>query len=537
MQMAEKGHILSLYQWIGSSNADLASAGNWFNATDPSTGGAPGFNDVGVIEVGEGLYGVLNVAALDIVQASGAPTISITGSSTQVTAASVGIGEGFTLDTGAYLQAGNLAIDGDGTKVIVQNNAYLYDSASAENDVLTIGAGTGNASVLVTNRGTLAYSSNGASGTLNLGGVSNSVATLTVSAGGYFASTLSSVNIGAVAGSSGYLNVTGAGSQFLIDNYGYTTIGDFGESDGSAQGTVSVTAGGYASLSSYGEVLIGTSAGMAKVLVSGANSAIEAGPYVEVGENGTNIAGEILVQSGGEFDTATDLYLNNGTLAVTGANSLYTGRILSADNATLVQVGTGGYVHVADVYLAGKMVLTAGSVTARADVSLYGGSEVTGNGTITAVTLANAGTVLAGLGTLELNGSITGTGVLQISSGGTLMLDQGVVATQTVMFGANANKLLLADVSGFAGHVIDFATGDAIDLLNTAATKLSWASNYLTISNGTKQVAKIVVKGSYTTANFKLASDNHGGSLISYVATSAAEPGPIGATLGAHLAS
>jgi len=82
---------------------------------------------------------VIDVAALDIVQASGAPAISITGPSTQVTPASVGIGYGFTIDTGAYPQAGALSIDGDGTSVIVQNNAYLYDLASAENDVLTIG--------------------------------------------------------------------------------------------------------------------------------------------------------------------------------------------------------------------------------------------------------------------------------------------------------------------------------------------------------------------------------------------------------------
>ena len=80
-----------------------------------------------------------------------------------------------------------------------------------------------------------------------------------------------------------------------------------------------MTAGGYASLDSYGEMDIGTSAGMAKVLVSGANSAIQAGPLVEVGVYGTNIAGEILVQAGGEFDTATDLSLNNCFFIVRGS--------------------------------------------------------------------------------------------------------------------------------------------------------------------------------------------------------------------------
>jgi len=523
---------LSVYQWIGSSNADLGNGGNWVDTTEPGMGQPPGSNDVAIIQVGQGLYGVLNVAGLDIVQASGAPTISITGSSSQITAASVGIGLGFTLDTGAYLQAGTLGIDGDGTSVTVQNNALLYDSAGL-NDVLSVGASSGNASLLVTHGGNMYYDSLEASGTLNLAGVSNSAATMTVSAGGYFAATLSSVNIGAASGATGILNVTGAGSQFLVDNYGYTTIGDFGELGGSAQGTVSVAAGGYASLSSDGEVDIGTSAGMAKILVSGANSAVEAGPYVEIGENGTNIAGEILVSSGGEFDTATDALLNNGTISVAGANSLFTGRILATDSGTTVQVSSGGSIHVADVELGGIMRLTAGMVNVRAALTLYGGSEVLGTGTLSAATIANAGALIAvSGGTLAVAGSITGTGSIGIQSGATLQLSSAAVATQTIQFDNGSNTLALANPAQLAAHIIDFGTGDAIDLLARAATKLSYASGALTVSNGSTLVAKLAIKGSYTTANFKLASDTHGGSLISYTSSSAVEPLPIVAAIG-----
>ena len=523
---------MSVYQWIGSSNADLGNGGNWVDTTEPGMGQPPGQNDVAIIQVGQGLFGTLNVAGLDIVQASGAPTISITGSSTQITAASVGIGLGFTLDTGAYLQAGTLGIDGDGTAVTVQNNALLYDSAGL-NDVLSVGASAGNASLLVTHGGTMYYDSLEATGALNLAGVSNSAATMTVSAGGYFAATLSSVNIGAASGATGILNVTGAGSQFLVDNYGFTTIGDFGELGGSAQGTVSVAAGGYASLSSDGEVDIGTSAGMAKILVSGANSAVEAGPYVEIGENGTNIAGEILVSSGGEFDTATDALLNNGTISVAGANSLFTGRILATDSGTTVQVSSGGSIHVADVELGGMMRLTAGMVNVRAALTLYGGSEVLGTGTLSAATIANAGALIAvSGGTLAVAGSITGTGSIGIQSGATLQLSSAAVATQTIQFDNGPNTLALANPAQLAAHIIDFGTGDAIDLLAKAATKLSYASGALTVSNGSTLVAKLAIQGSYTTANFKLGSDTHGGSLISYTSSGAVEPLPIVAAIG-----
>ncbi len=522
---------MSVYQWTGSNSADLGNEGNWVNTSNPGTVGTPGTNDVAIIQVGQGLYGTLNVAALDLVQVTGVPALSITGSSTQVTAGSVGIGNGFTLDTGAYLQAGTLDIDGDGTAVTVQNNAYLYDMAG-QNDVLTIGASSGNASLLVTRGGTVGYDSSGSSGTLDLGGVSNSAATLTVSAGGYFESTLRSLNLGAASGATGILNVTGAGSQFIVNNQGNTTIGDFGGLGGSAQGTVSVTAGGYTSLSSSDRLNIGTSAGMAKILVSGANSAVQAGPYVVIGVFGTNIEGEVIVQAGGEFDTETDAVLDNGTIAVSGANSLFTGRILAVNSGTAVNVSTGGLVHVADVRLAGKVTLASGSVNARANFDLYGGSQVAGYGTITGATIANAGHIVASGGTLLVNGSITGTGAFGIAANAALVLEGSAMAHQTISFGAGANTLELADPAGVAAHILDFATGDTIDLLGKTATSLAYAAGALTISNGTTLVAKLAVRGSYASANFKLASDGNGGSVINYATTGAAMSHPVGDSIG-----
>jgi hypothetical protein len=168
-------------------------------------------------------------------------------------------------------------------------------------------------------------------------------------------------------------------------------------------------------------------------------------------------------------------------------------------------------------------------VNTRATFTLYGGSEVLGTGTLTATTIANAGQIIAGTGgTLAVAGSITGTGSMGIQSGATLQLSGPAVASQTIVFDNGANTLDLGDAAKVVGRILDFATGDAIDLLGNAATKLSYASGALTVSNGSTLVAKLEIKGSYTTANFKLASDTHGGSLISYAATSAFEPGPIG---------
>ena len=385
----------------------------------------------------------------------------------------------------------------------------------------------------MTKGGSFSYTSTDDTGTLNLGGVSNSVATMTVSAGGYASAALSELNIGAAAGSTGVLTVTGAGSQLLVDNYGTTTIGDFGERDGSAQGTVMVTSGGYASFDSYSETDIGTSAGMAKMVVSGTNSEIQSGPVTVLGVYGTNVAGEILVQSGGDFDNATDIYVDNGTISVTGANSLLTARVLGVDNGSMVQVGTGGLIRVADAELAGNVKLNAGELFAHSGFYLYGGSQVTGVGTITATTIGNAGLIIASGGTLAVEGSITGTGTLRIQAGATLVLGGSAVATQTTQFESGANTLVLGDAAHDMTYIHDFAAGDVIDLLSNPSTKLSYATGALTVLNGTTQVAKLQIKGSYSAANFKLGTDGHGGSQITYVATTA-KSDPVPQTWMAH---
>lgn len=507
--------MADVYQWTGNSNADIGSQANWFDESNPGMGTVPGVNDVAIIQVGQGIFGTLNVASMDIVQSSGAPIVSIIGSSTAVTATALNIAEGFTLDTGAFLQSTDLSIDGSGSVITVQNGSYLY-VAGDQNNNLDIGATTGSTKMLVTKGSIFTYTSNSSSGTLNVGDYNGNVTTLTFNGGAYFDSTVSQFSVGAVGGSTGIVNVTGAGTQFLCDDNGYTNIGDFGEETSSAQGTFSVSGGAYASLVALGQMDIGTTGGMAKIIVSGANSDISAGPYVEIGTYQSNIAGEILVQAGGEFDTATDPSLNNGTISVAGAGSLFTGRILSVDSGCVVQASTGGSIRLADVELAGTMKLSAGNVDVRSQLYLYSGGEITGAGTISAVTAVNNGLIVASGGTLTLESSLSGTGAVHIVSSGTFDLTGAAVASQTIQFGSGVDALLLGDAAKVAAHITDFASGDAIDLLADPATRLSYSPGALTVLNGTTQVAKLAIKGAYNGAGFTLASDGHGGSLIAY---------------------
>jgi hypothetical protein len=191
------------------------------------------------------------------------------------------------------------------------------------------------------------------------------------------------------------------------------------------------------------------------------------------------------------------------------------------DAGTSVQVSSGGSIHVADFDHGGVLKLSAGNVNVRENLNMYGGSEITGNGTVSAASIANAGLIDASGGTLVIGGSITGTGSAHILSGAKLEFLGGAVSTQTVTFESGANTLGLGDAAGFGAHILDFGTGDAIDLLGSIATTLSFSNGALTIDDGTTKIAKLVIKGNYTTADFKLTSDGHGGSLISYAAQGA----------------
>ena len=87
---------------------------------------------------------------------------------------------------------------------------------------------------------------------------------------------------------------------------------------------------------------------------------------------------------------------------------------------------------------------------------------------------------------------------------------------------ANAGTLKLDASSGFAGTVAGFGGQDQIDLADIAfsqGTLLGYAGNAgnsagtLSVADGT-HAANIALLGSYMASSFAMASDGHGGTLI-----------------------
>jgi hypothetical protein len=112
---------------------------------------------------------------------------------------------------------------------------------------------------------------------------------------------------------------------------------------------------------------------------------------------------------------------------------------------------------------------------------------------------------------LELVG---GTGNKMLSGLGT-----NFVNFETIVFDANAGwTVTLDNPAAFNGTISGFAAGDILDLTGRAATGVTYAGGMLTVQNGGTVVATLNLAGSYTSADFSVGFDGHGGTAIGIAA-------------------
>ena len=122
--------------------------------------------------------------------------------------------------------------------------------------------------------------------------------------------------------------------------------------------------------------------------------------------------------------------------------------------------------------------------------------------------------------TLVINQLLSGTaGVATIGAGATLQLTGG--DTSSVTFTASTGELILDQPSQFSGQIDGFtgngtlSGSDQIDLenINYSSVSESYSNGVLTVTDGT-DTANLDFNGSYVLANFSLASDGNGGTIV-----------------------
>jgi hypothetical protein len=152
-------------------------------------------------------------------------------------------------------------------------------------------------------------------------------------------------------------------------------------------------------------------------------------------------------------------------------------------------------------------VRNAGTISGGTAVQFGGGDDrlIVQPGAVFVGTVDGAG----GTDVLEL---AAGTGNTTLSGLGT-----NFVNFETVVFDAHAGWTVTLD-DPFTGTILGFTAGDILDLAGRAATGVTYSGGVLTVQNGGTVVAAVNLAGSYTTADFSIGSDGHGGTNIGIAA-------------------
>jgi autotransporter passenger strand-loop-strand repeat protein len=316
----------------------------------------------------------------------------------------------------------------------------------------------------------------------------------------------------------GVQNVFGGGSA--ID----TTI-----NDGGFQGTEVVWSGGVA----IGTTLIG--GGFVSDVVVFSDGVTSDATLT----GSTGVANEFVLPGGSAVDTTVN-HMAVLEVESSGVSGFWGGPGFGSAISTTVNSGgfalaNGGILIATTVNNGGSELVFNGGATTDTIVNA-GGVEVVYSASLdVAATVGGTQIVLSG-GTAS-GADITAGGFELVESGGTTLgalIDGGVLEVQgggstgdlPVSFTKNGGDLQLDFSQFFTGTIAGFASPAAVteeidlrDIGFDATTKLSFVeaaggtSGTLTVTDGTN-TANLTLLGQYSTANFSLASDGNGGTII-----------------------
>ena len=249
--------------------------------------------------------------------------------------------------------------------------------------------------------------------------------------------------IGTDTGSTGVVTVDGAGSTLGVTNAGSPLLVGY---NGGSNGTLNISNGGYVHADSpagVGNAYLGEYAGSTGVVnVSGAGSLLKIASQFYLGDKGSGTLK--LTEGGGYYHTGMYSVLvgnasgGTGRVVIDGAGSTMTGDALSLNlgyggGSGTTSIGDGGRLTGASVWLSNASSLLTCDVGTGSALNVTG--AITNNGTIRLVAGAKAA---SGAYTPMSAGSWTGSGSVQAlggvfdASGHTVTVSPAVTATTGV---------------------------------------------------------------------------------------------------------
>ena len=224
---------------------------------------------------------------------------------------------------------------------------------------------------------------------------------------------------------------------------------------------------------------------------------------------GTSVTGMVVVSAGG---TAIETDLNSGGEQVVKGTAQST----TINSGGEEFVNAGGTTIGTTINAGGSQAVAAGGMTFNTTID--GGVEFVA-GTANGTTINSGGKEIV---------SIDGKALATTINGGFMEVESGALTSgTTVSFTMAGGDLQLDASQSFEGLIAGFASPhgviEEIDLVDIPFTNgkttetFTEASNHLsgtlTVTSGS-ETANLTLLGQYSTANFHLASDLHGGTLV-----------------------
>ena len=294
--------------------------------------------------------------------------------------------------------------------------------------------------------------------------------------------------IAAQAGSDGSsVNVTGAGSNWQIG--GALDVGN------AAEGSLNITAGGSVSAGSIDTGVLAGSFG--DIVVNGTASQLTATGQFTVGDSAN---ADMAVSGGATIDAGNfDIGLQagaSGVVDVEGSSVINVANAFNVGDAgnAVLSLGADATVNTTsfNIGTAGVLIefgdpINSGTVTNSNSIVVNGGSNVT---TATDEFVNDGLVEVENSGTETINTPlITGTGSMQLSTDGDLVLNaNSIQPTQTIVFADATGTLTIGTdaLGGFDSTISGFQAGDQIIVQTTAAATFSQNGSIVSvIANGT----------------------------------------------------
>ena len=300
-----------------------------------------------------------------------------------------------------------------------------------------------------------------------------------------------------------------------------------------------INGGTLANLGNFTGVVSATVNNTGTLTATGGTLELNAGGTLAGTLGATNAIGTVLLNNGtfttgaGTTGTIADDGTATGLVIASGETWTDAGTILDAGHLRVGNV-SGGSLATLAITSGSKFTLTG----ADSGIGSQGTASITNAGTINqsgptgldtiSVGMTNTGLIDAVTGTLALTGGVSGTGTMQIESGGTLELGQTLNSSQSVVFnGANATLILEKPAS--IKLVTGFGVGDRIDLAGFSATAVGTTGDVLTVTSGGTSYT-FTSNESLAGDHAQITSDGSGGSIVTLYAgaqASAHVPEPV----------